>query len=109
MSLRPAAELGAAIGEHTAHDDLVLVEEWHHPVVHQVGGGERRLAIIELGEGHLGVGVDSLVMNKEAPNKRRAPRRTIGARPYRALSTTTQKAAHAYAAKARSTRQIHLS
>ena len=36
----------------------MLVEERHHPVVEQVGGGDRGLAVVELGEGHLGVGVD---------------------------------------------------
>lgn len=37
MRLRPAAELGAAVGEHAADGNLVLVEERHHPIVHQVG------------------------------------------------------------------------
>ena len=53
-----AAELGTAVGEHTTGRNLVLIEERHHTIVHQVGGGERRLAVVELGEGHLGVGVD---------------------------------------------------
>ena len=34
------------------------VVEGHHTVVQQISGGERGLAIIELGKGHLGVGVD---------------------------------------------------
>src|SRR5262245_51172750 len=37
---------------------IVLREERQHPVVQQVGRGERCLAVIELGEGDLGIGVD---------------------------------------------------
>ena len=36
----------------------MLVVERHHPVVEELGGGDRRLAVVELGEGDLGVGVD---------------------------------------------------
>jgi hypothetical protein len=36
----------------------VLVVERHHPVIEDLGRGDRRLAIVKLGEGHLGVGVD---------------------------------------------------
>ena len=36
----------------------MLLEERQHSVVEDLGGGDRRLAVIELGEGHLGVGVD---------------------------------------------------
>jgi len=36
----------------------VLVKERHHPVVEDLGGGDRGLAIVELGDGDLGVGVD---------------------------------------------------
>jgi hypothetical protein len=36
----------------------VLLIEQHHPVVEYLGRGDRGLAIIELGEGHLGIGVD---------------------------------------------------
>src|SRR5437660_12572672 len=54
----PAAELGAAIGQHPAQPDAVLIVERHHPIVEDLGGGDWRLAVIELGEGHLGVGID---------------------------------------------------
>src|SRR5215469_10087090 len=53
-----AAKFGAAIGQHPRQPDAVLVVEWHHPVVEDLGGGDRRLAIIELGKGDLGIGVD---------------------------------------------------
>src|SRR5262245_41924015 len=56
--VRLAAELSAAVGEHATDGNLVFVEEWHHPIVHQVGGGERGLAIVELGKRYLRIGVD---------------------------------------------------
>src|SRR5262249_49772317 len=57
-----AAELGAAIGQHPTQPDAVLVVERHHPVVEDLGRGDRRLAVIELDEGHLGVGVDDRLL-----------------------------------------------
>jgi len=33
---------------------LVFFEEWQDPVIEQIGGGHRRLAIIELGKDYLG-------------------------------------------------------
>src|SRR5215472_14956659 len=53
-----AAKLGAAIGQHARQADGVLVVEWHHPVVEDLGGGDRCLAIIQFGERDLGIGVD---------------------------------------------------
>ena len=53
-----AAELGAAVGQHARQPDAVLVIERHHPVVEDLGRGDRRLAVIEFGEGDLGIGVD---------------------------------------------------
>jgi hypothetical protein len=45
----------------------VLLEERQRTVVEQIGRRDRRLAIVELGEGDLGVGVDEgLLIN--APN-----------------------------------------
>jgi hypothetical protein len=49
---------GATFGTHAAQLDVVLVEERHDAVVEQVGGGDRGLAVIQLGECHLRVGVD---------------------------------------------------
>jgi hypothetical protein len=66
-----AAELSAAIGQHLAEPDRVLVVERHHPVVEDLGCGDRRLAVIELGEGDLGVGVDKgLLANASDPLQR---------------------------------------
>ncbi len=36
----------------------MLVAGRHHPVVEDLGRSDRRLAVIELGEGHLDVGID---------------------------------------------------
>jgi hypothetical protein len=36
----------------------MLIEEWQHPVVEQIGRRDRRLAIVELGTGDLGVAID---------------------------------------------------
>ena len=53
-----AAKLGAAIGQHTRQPDAVLGIERHHLVVEDLGGGDWRLAVIELGKGNFGIGVD---------------------------------------------------
>ena len=36
----------------------MFVVERHHPVIEDLGRGDRGLAIIQLGEGDLGIGVD---------------------------------------------------
>ncbi len=38
--------------------NLMGVEEWQYAVIQKIGRRDRCLAIIELGEGNLGVGVD---------------------------------------------------
>src|SRR6516164_9560410 len=53
-----AAKLSAAIGQHPRQSDAVLVVERHHPVVEDLGGGDRGLAIIQFSKGDLGIGVD---------------------------------------------------
>ena len=58
MVLGVAAVLRAPVGQHAAQFHLVAVIEGHDAVVEKVGGGDRRLSVIELGESHLGVGVD---------------------------------------------------
>jgi hypothetical protein len=47
---------------------LMGVVERHNAIVEEVGGGDRRLPIIELGEGDLGVGVDEgLLVDASCP------------------------------------------
>jgi hypothetical protein len=53
-----AAILAAAVGQHAQQLNLMAVEERQYPIVQKIGRRDRRLAIIELGEGNLGVGVD---------------------------------------------------
>src|SRR6516165_9002631 len=53
-----AAKLGAAIGQHARQADAVLVIKRHHPIIEDFGRGDRSLAIVQLGKGDLGVGVD---------------------------------------------------
>jgi hypothetical protein len=50
-----AAELAAAVSRHAQELNIMLLEERQHTIVEQIGGRDRRLAIIELGEGDLGV------------------------------------------------------
>ena len=45
----------------------MAVEERDHPVVEQIGCRDRRLAIVELGAGDLGVGIDEGLL-VDAPN-----------------------------------------
>ena len=49
-----AAKLGAAIGQHARQPDAVLVIEQYHPIIEDLGRGDRGLAVIEFGEGDLG-------------------------------------------------------
>jgi hypothetical protein len=53
-----AAILAAAIGQHAQQLKLMAVEEWQYAVIQKIGRRDRCLAIIELGEGNLGVSVD---------------------------------------------------
>ena len=58
VPLGVAAVFRSPVGEHPAELHLLRVEERHDPVVQQIGRGDRRLALVELGEGYLRVGVD---------------------------------------------------
>src|SRR5262249_49755562 len=53
-----AAKLGAAIGQHARQSDTVLVIKRHHSVIEDLGRGDRGLAVIQLGKGDLGIGID---------------------------------------------------
>src|SRR4029077_12837689 len=58
VMLRVAAILGAAIRQHPAQYNAVLLEERQHPIVQNLRRRDWRLAVVELGEDHLGVGID---------------------------------------------------
>ncbi len=53
-----AALFGAAIGENTPRYGAVLHVEGQDPAVSEIGRYDRRLAIVELGEAGIGIGVD---------------------------------------------------
>ena len=55
-----AAKLGAPIGQHARQPDAVLVVERYHPVIEDLGGGDRGFAIIQFDEGNFGIGVDEV-------------------------------------------------
>ena len=52
-----ATIFGAAIRHDPQHRQVVFFVEWQHPVVEQVGRGDRRLGGVEFGMGHLAIGV----------------------------------------------------
>src|SRR5512134_1347325 len=58
VPLRVAAVFAAAVGQHPAQRDAVLLVKRQHPVIQQIGRGDRRLDVVELGEANLGIGVD---------------------------------------------------
>src|SRR4051794_27114779 len=62
MMLRVAAIFGAAVRKHTGELHLLSIVEGHDAVVQQVGRGERRLTIVELGKGYLGVGINKALL-----------------------------------------------
>ena len=58
MVFNPATVFGATVGEYPQYRQLVLLEEWQDFVVEHIGRGNRRFARIQLGKGHLGIGID---------------------------------------------------
>jgi hypothetical protein len=62
VPLGVAAILGAAVGQHAQQLDALLLEEREDAVVQQIGRRDRRLAVVQLGEGDLGVGVDQRLL-----------------------------------------------
>ena len=53
-----ATELAAAVSQHAQELDIVLLEEWQHAVIEQIGRRDGHLAVVELGKAYLGIGVD---------------------------------------------------
>jgi len=49
VSLRAATILAAAVGQYAQKLDIVLLEQRHHPIIEQIGGRDRGLAIVKLG------------------------------------------------------------
>ncbi len=61
------------IGQHPLQRDVVLFEERDDAVVEQIGGGDRGLAVVELGERDLGIGVDEGLLIDPPRPKARSP------------------------------------
>jgi len=57
MAISLAAVLGAAIGEDTQHRQALCLKERQHPVIERIRCSDRGFSDIELGKGHLGIGV----------------------------------------------------
>ena len=58
VTLVIAAIFGASIRQHAAERNVVASEERDHPVIQQISGGDRRLAVVELGKSDLGICLD---------------------------------------------------
>ena len=61
-----AAEFGAPVSQHPRQPDTVLIIERHHPIIEDLGRGDRGLAVIELGKGDFGIGVDDGLLTDPA-------------------------------------------
>ncbi len=48
----------APVGHNPQHRQVMLIMERQHPVIEQIGGGDRRLGGVELSMRHLAIGVD---------------------------------------------------
>jgi len=74
-----AAIFRAPVGQNAAEFDLLLLEEGHDAIVDEIGGGDRGLAIVELGERDLRIGVEEGLLVD--PGRRNSP--DIGSRTRR--------------------------
>src|SRR5262245_37648822 len=82
-----AAVLAAAVGQHTYELYVVALEQRDRPVIEQVGRRDRGLAIVELGAGHLGIGVDEgLLVDPSDPLQVAHVERVLGAAIARMLT-----------------------
>lgn len=58
MAIRGATVLGASVGEHASHRNLMLLQEGQHTSSEEFGSSQRRLPGIELGTADLPVGIE---------------------------------------------------
>jgi len=56
VPFRVAAERAAAVSQHAQELDIVLLKEWQHTVIEQIGRRDRRFGVVELDKAYLGVG-----------------------------------------------------
>jgi hypothetical protein len=68
MALGCTAILSPAVGQQAWQRNLLFIAERYHPVIEQIRRHQRGLAIIQLGEGQLGVGIQkSLLIDPATP------------------------------------------
>jgi hypothetical protein len=77
-----APVLRPPIGQDTAQRECGGIKEGHHLVIEQLSGGQRGLAVVELGKGHFAVGLnEGLLIDPpdalERPDLERSLRPTI--------------------------------
>ena len=58
MPLRVAAIFTATIGQHALQLNVMAIEEGNDSIVQEIGCRDRGLAVIELGAGDLGIGIN---------------------------------------------------
>jgi len=62
------AVFSATVGQHSQQRQLVLNEQWQNPVIEKIGDRYRRFGRVQLGTGHLGVGIhESLLAMRPTP------------------------------------------
>jgi hypothetical protein len=71
------AEFGATVSQHPRQLDAMLIIEWKHPIVEDLGRGDRRLAVIEFGEGDPTAPARSVT-----PSRRRLGSNSVARRSY---------------------------
>ncbi len=81
-----AAVLGTPVGQDGQQTPPLLLEPGQHPVIEPVGGHQRLAAVIQLGEGHLAIGIDEgLLVDPPNPLERANIERILGAQLARML------------------------
>src|SRR6476660_3494646 len=61
------AKFAATISQDPQKLKIIALKKRNHTIIEQIGRRERGLAIIELGKGHLGVGVDEGLLDAANP------------------------------------------
>src|ERR1700756_263360 len=93
VPLRVPAVFAPPVGQHAQQLDSLAIEEWKHTIIEQVGRCDRRLAVIELGESNLCVGVDEgLLVDASQPPLGCRYRRYPGRRSSQGVRSQTRHA-----------------
>ena len=52
------AVFGAPVGQYSQQRQILFDEQWQNPIIEQIRCGDRGLGRVQLGTGHLGIGID---------------------------------------------------